>query len=115
MRDGLFISITLALVAAVVLWLVPWMGFSIAPKALWWLAGGAALFAGLLVLLGESIVEDGIKVGFMLACAGVLWLSDARLAVFFVIVLLSGAAGMAMNQLNRFTARRARTMVETRR
>lgn len=106
-RDWLFILTALVIAGTATYWLIPLTGFPFSAKGLWIVTIGSALFAGILVLLGESIIEDGMKVGMMLVLTGLLWFTDGRLGFFVGCVVLAGMVGSSMNQLNRTLARSA--------
>ena len=59
------------------------------------------MYAGVIVLLGETLIEDMIKLGLFLLIAGGLWYSMPRAGFIFVCVLAAGGVGVVLNQVGR--------------
>ena len=62
------------------------------------------LFAGLLVLLGESVIEDIVKIVIMLVLCGILWATTPGLGYIFISALLAAITGSVFNQINQYAA-----------
>lgn len=65
------------------------------------LVAGSGLFAALLVLLGESIIEDVVKVGMLVVLSGILWSIKSELLPILMSSCISGATGMILNLANK--------------
>jgi hypothetical protein len=91
----------MAIVWPVVFLALPPAGFFLANWALMVSASVSALFAGVLVLLGETIVEDIVKVGMLLLLSGILWFAAPKIGFVFICALSSGFIGVIMNQINK--------------
>lgn len=96
--------------------LIAWFGISfLLPAAgfntkMWILVVSASvggIFAGLLVLLGATIVEDAVKVVFLLVLTGILWATTPKLGFVFLSAVISGVTGAVMNQICQYAANRA--------
>ena len=62
------------------------------------------ILAGLIVLLGESVIEDVIKLVILLVLAGVIWGTKPGFGFIFLSALVSGVIGAVLNQINQYVA-----------
>ena len=90
-----------------IVFIVPLVGFDIKLWVLILSASIGGLFAGLLVQLGETVIENIILVLVFLVLAGVLWGYKPSLGFFFISVLISGVIGVITNQVNQYAANKA--------
>jgi len=67
-------------------------------------ASAGGIFSGLLVLLGESVIEDIVKLVILLVLSGIVWGTNPKLGYIFMSILISGWIGAIVNQINQFTA-----------
>lgn len=67
-------------------------------------ASVAAVYAGLFVLLGESIIEDIVKSVIMLILASVLALNMLEMKFVLYAALISSLAGIFFNAMNKKAA-----------
>ena len=84
--------------------IVPLTGFDI---KIWVLLASASiwsLFAGCLVMLGETVIENIILVVILLVLTGILSGSKPNLGFIFISALLSGVIGAMTNQINQYAA-----------
>ena len=72
MRDAVFIAMTMAITWLIVFFALPATGFPLEPWGLVAAASLSALFAALLVMLGETIIENAIVLCVVLVLAGVV-------------------------------------------
>ena len=108
MRNAVFIVMTMAIVWPIVFFALPPIGF---PLEIWALVASAsvsAVFAGLLVMLGETIIENMILVCILLVLSGVVSTTTTKLGFIFVCALSSAFVGVLMNQINKAIANRPR-------
>jgi hypothetical protein len=104
MRDTGYIILALLITWLEIFIVVPVVG---ADTALWELVMSAfigGIFAGLLVLLGESVIEDIIKVVILLILGGAIGAITSRLGFILISALLSGVTGVVINQINQYAA-----------
>jgi hypothetical protein len=102
-------EIICALLGMLITWLAIFFIVSVADFdiKLWELVVAASvggIFACLLVLLGESVIEDIVKIVILLILGGVLWATTPRLGYIFISALLSGVTGAVINQINQYAA-----------
>jgi hypothetical protein len=93
------------------LWLVVPVYFSIPafgyPLSAYWLillASISALFSILLVLLGESVIEDIVKVVLLLTLSSLLWATKGELGFIIICTVVASASGMLFNHANQWFA-----------
>jgi len=104
MRETSYILLALLITWLGIFVIVPVIGSDI---KLWELVVSAfigGIFAGLLVLLGESVIEDIIKVVILLILGGAFGAATSRLGFIFISALLSGVTGAVINQINQYAA-----------
>lgn len=70
-------------------------------------ASVGGIFAGLLVLLGETIIEDIIKVAILSVISGTLWATTPKLGFVFISAVISGVTGTVINQISQYAANKA--------
>jgi hypothetical protein len=107
MHEKIYISLGILITWFAIFFIVPLVGFDI---NLWMLILSASiggLFAGLLVLLGETVIENIILVLVFLVLAGVLWGHKPSLGFIFISVLISSVIGVITNQVNQYAANKA--------
>ena len=80
------------------------MGFGPNPLALIITASVAGIFSGLIVLLGEVVIEDIVKIGMLLILTGILWATTPKLGFIFISACISCGTGMILNQANKCAA-----------
>lgn len=90
-----------------IFFIVPLMGFDIKLWVIILSASVGSLFAGLLVLLGETIIENIFLLAIVLVLAGVLWGHYPGLGFIFISALLSGVIGTITNHINQYAANKA--------
>ena len=90
-----------------IFFIVPVMGFDIKMWLLIVSASIGSVFAGILVLLGETVIENIILVGVFLVLAGVLWGTKPSLGFIFISALISGVTGAITNQFYQYAANKA--------
>lgn len=108
MRNAVFIVTTMAIVWPIVFFALSPMGFPLEIWALVAAASVSAVFAGLLVMLGETIIENIILVCILLVLSGVVSTTTPKLGFIFVCVFSSAFVGVLMNQINKAIANRLR-------
>lgn len=98
--------ITIAFVTtwAAIFFAIPEAGFDI---ELWVIIASASIggiFSSLLVLLGESVIEDIVKLLVVLVLSGIVSGTNPRLGYIFISTLISGVMGVIINQINQYAA-----------
>jgi hypothetical protein len=78
MRNLAFISVTMVLVWPAVYFAIPGLGYPLQLWAIITSASISAIFAGSIVLLGESIIEDIVLVGILLLLTTALGFAARR-------------------------------------
>ncbi len=106
MRNVVFIVMTMAIVWPIVFFALPPIGFPLVNWALVASASVSAVFAGLLVTLGETIIENIVLICILLVLSGILWATTPKVGFIFVCVLSSAFVGVLMNQINKAIANR---------
>lgn len=104
MRDSIFIVVAIAVVWLTVFVALPSMGFPLATRDLLASASVSAVVAGLLVLLGETIVENIILVFIVFVLSGILAAVTLGFDFVFVCAIFSAVIGVPMNLINRALA-----------
>ena len=107
MREKFYTRLGILITWFAIFFIVPLMGFDINIWVLIVSASIGGLFAGLLVQLGETVIENIILVAVVLVLAGVLWGKNPSLGFIFISALLSGVIGAIINQINQYTANKA--------
>ena len=90
-----------------IFFVVPLMGFDI---KLWILIVSASiggLFAGIILLLRETVIENIIMMVFVLVLAGIVSGTKPGFGFVFISALLSGVIGTITNQINQYVANKA--------
>jgi hypothetical protein len=90
-----------------IFFIVPLVGFDIKLWVIILSASVGGLFAGLLVLLCETVIENIFLVAIVLVLAGVLWGYYPSLGFIFISALLSGVIGTITNHINQYAANKA--------
>ena len=90
-----------------IFFIVPLMGFDVKLWALILSASFGGLFSGLLVQLGETVIENIFLVAIVLVLAGVLWGYYPSLGFIFISALLSAVIGTITNHVNQYAANKA--------
>ena len=90
-----------------IFFVVPVLGFDIKTWVLIVSASIGSIFAGLLVLLGETVIENIVLMVIVLVLAGVLWGTTPDLGFVFMSALISGVIGVITNQINQYVASKA--------
>ena len=80
------------------------MGFDIKMWALILSAAIGGLFAGLLVLLGETVFENIILVIVLLVISGAVSGANPNLRFIFITTLLAAVIGTTTNLINQYVA-----------
>ena len=101
MRDIFSISIAMTMVWFVVFFSIPELGYPIQAWTVLVSASLSAVYAGVIVLLGETIIEDGIKVAMFLVLSAVAWYADSSFSFILVCVVTAGGIGTVINHINR--------------
>ena len=104
MREKTFTLLGIFITWISIFFVVPLMGFEIAIWVLIVSAFIGGLFAGVLVLLQETVIENIFLVVLVLVLAGVLWGHKPSLGFIFISALLSGVIGAITNQINQYAA-----------
>ena len=102
MRETGYILLALLITWLTIFFIVPAAGFD---AKLWQLIVSASIggiFAGLLVLLGESVIEAIVKLVILLVLSGILAGSKPGFGFIFVSALISGVTGAVINQINQY-------------
>src|SRR5689334_14805174 len=97
-RELLLIVLAMAIAGSLVYFGLPALGYSLKYWALIGFSAASAVYAGVIVLLGETLIEDLVKLVLFLAIAGGLWYSAPRAGFIFVCVLAAGVVGLVVNQ-----------------
>lgn len=108
MREARHILLAMFITSLAACFAVPAAGFDIKTWVLILSALISGLFAGLLVMLGETVIEDLVKIAIVLCLTGVLWGSKPGLGFVFVSALVSCVVGAIFNQIHQYTANRRR-------
>ena len=90
-----------------IFFIVPLVGFDVKLWILILSASIGGLFAGLLVQLGETVIENIILVLVFLVLAGVLWGYKPSLGFIFISVLISSVTGVITNHVSQYAANKA--------
>lgn len=106
MRSGMII-----VMAGALAWVVSYLGMQLLDinlkhGALLICATFSALYAAGMVIMGENLLEDVIKVLLVTIPTGVILFSEPRFAFLFVCALSAGGFGMLFNSLDRLLAKR---------
>lgn len=101
MRNFLFILIAVTLVWTLAYFTMLELGYPIQKWTILLSASLAAIYAGLFVLLGETIIEDGLKIALFLILSGIAWFADPTFSFIFICVVIAGGIGTVLNQINR--------------
>jgi hypothetical protein len=104
MRENIYTLPGLLITWVAIFFIVPATGFDIKMWVLIVSASIGSIFAGLLVLAGETIIENIILVLILLVLAGILWGTTPGLGFIFISALLSGVIGVIINQINQYAA-----------
>jgi hypothetical protein len=107
MRNLIFCIVTIILVWLAVYLAIPGLGY---PVRLWVLitsASVSAIFAWLIVLLGESVVEDIVKLVILAVLSAILSTNSPKLEFVFACTMIAGILGIVMNHINQFAAGKA--------
>ena len=107
MREKICTLLSMLITWFAIFFIVPVMGFDIMMWVLIVSASIGGIFAGFLVLLGETVMENIILVLILLVFAGVLWGTTPSLGFIFISALLSGVIGAITNQINQYAADQA--------
>ena len=107
MREIFYIQLGILITWFAIFFIVPLVGFDIKLWVLILSASNGSLFAGLLVLLGETVIENIIFVLVFLVLAGVLWGYYPSLGFIFISVLISSVTGVITNHVSQYAANKA--------
>ncbi len=102
MRETKYALIALAVTWLAIFFIVPAADFDIKLWKLFVSASIGGIFACLLVLLGESVIEDIVKIVIPIILGGVLWGAGPELGYVFISALISGVTGAVINQINQY-------------
>jgi hypothetical protein len=108
MRNLAFISVTMVLVWPAVYFAIPGLGYPLQLWAIITSASISAIFAGSIVLLGESIIEDIVLVGILLLLTTALGFAAPKIKFIFVCVIIAGLVGIVMSHINQFVANKVK-------
>ena len=108
MRDLLLALFALLLTGIAVYLTVTTTGPALKPWVVLACTGVAALYAAGLVVMGESIIEDAVKVAMLLVPAIIVVVIEGRFAFILAAVSIAAAVGVSVNQLNRYLAHAGR-------
>jgi glucose uptake protein GlcU len=103
MREISYILLAVLITWPAIYFAIPVAGFDIETWVLILSASIGGIFSGLVVLLGETVIEDIVKIVILLCLAGILWGSTPKLGFIF-ITALAGVAGAIINQINQYAA-----------
>jgi hypothetical protein len=101
MRDLIFIVLAVAIPGPLLFFLLPYLGYPLKLWALVVVCVVAALIAGAIVLTGESLIEDIVKLVLFLAITGILWYTAPRSGFVFIGAMTACGIGVVLNQVNR--------------
>ena len=104
MSENICTLLGLLITWVAIFFIVPVTGFDIKMWVLIVSSSIGGIFAGLLVLLGETIIENIILVVILLVLAGILWGTTPRLGFIFVSALLSGVIGVHLHPITPYAA-----------
>lgn len=95
--------------AGILAWLVvyfwiPTFGYSLSSYWMILLASISALFSMLLVFLGESVIEDIVKVVLLLILSALLWATKDERGFIFICTAIASASGILLNHANQWVA-----------
>ncbi|RDH82825.1 MAG: hypothetical protein DIZ80_11170 [endosymbiont of Galathealinum brachiosum] len=95
------------LIAFIITWLSIFIsliefGFNVEFWTLIVSASIGALLSSLLVLLGETIIEDIVKLILIIVMPAILMNSNPKLGFIFITALISCITGVTINQLNKY-------------
>ena len=107
MYEKICIHLEILITWFAIFFIVPLVGFDIKLWVLILSASIGGLFAGLLVQLGGTVIENIILVLVFLVAAGVLWGYYPSLGFIFISVLISGVIGVITNQVYQHAANKA--------
>lgn len=97
-----YILIALLTTWVAIFFAIPEAGFDVEMWVLIVSASIGGIFSSLLVLLGESIIEDIVKLVIMLVLSGIVWGTNPKLGYIFISILISGGMGAIINQINQY-------------
>ena len=106
MRGLIFVILAAAITGPLLFFLLPYLGYPLKFWALVVVCGIAALLAATIVVMGESIIEDAVKLVLFLATTGLIWYSAPRAGFIFVSAMAACCVGMVLNQINRAVNKR---------
>ena len=104
MQEKIYLSLGILITWFAIFFIAPLVGFDINLWVLILSASIGGLFAGLLVLLGETVIENIVLMLVFLVLAGVLWGYKPSLGFIFISVLISSVIGVITNQVNQYAA-----------
>jgi hypothetical protein len=107
MREKMFTLLGILITWISIFFVVPHMGFEIKMWVLIVSAFIGGLFAGFIVLLRETVIENIIMVVIVLVLAGILSGTKPGFGFVFISALLSGVIGTITNQINQYLANKA--------
>lgn len=107
MREKMFTLSGILITWISIFFVVPYMGFEIKMWVLIVSALIGSLFAGFIVLLRETVIENIIMVAVVLVLAGILSGTKPGFGFVFISALLSGVVGTVTNQINQYAAHKA--------
>lgn len=113
MSERIFLILGILMTWLAIFIIVPFTGFDIKVWELTLSASIGGLFAGLLVLQRETVIENIILVVIILVLTGVLSGRNPDLGFIFISALLSGVIGAITNQINQYAANKAHKLVRS--
>jgi hypothetical protein len=102
-RELRFVLLAMVLVWPSIYFLLPAAGYPLKQWVLLVVASVTALYAGVIVFLGETFIEDVVKIGIFLILTGILWYTEPRAGFVFVCALAAGVTGTLLNLVDRAT------------
>ena len=99
-----YITIAFLTTWVAIFFAIPEAGFDIELWLLIVLASIGGILSSLLVLLGESVIEDIVKLLIILVLSGIASGTNPKLGYIFISTLISAVLGVIINQINQYAA-----------
>ena len=99
-----YITIAFLTTWVAIFFAIPEAGFDIELWLLIVLASIGGILSSLLVLLGESVIEDIVKLLIILVLSGIASGTNPKLGYIFISTLISSVLGVIINQINQYAA-----------
>jgi hypothetical protein len=107
MREKIITLLGILITWISIFFVIPLIGFEIKMWVLIVSAFIGSLFAGVIMFLQETVIENIFMVALVLVLAGVVSGTKPGLGFIFISALLSGVIGTITNHINQYAANKA--------